>query len=441
MPNAARRIEAPQTEQSPQPAESTPLFRPEVLAERQTQWLGTVLLEPRLSSSLFVTAAAIAAVIVLALLFLGSFTRKAHISGWLVPEQGLARIFAPQTGVVTRLYAREGMKVTKGTPLAALSSEVQSETLGATREEVVRRLESRRDSMARTRERQDSLFEEQAADLRRRLEVLSAERRSLGREIDLQRARLELSETARDRTMRGRDLSSFRRANPAEQDYLERAAKLEILERSRAVHDREILQVQSELRVLPIRRQNQLAEVERSVAGLEQDLAEAEARREIVITAPHDGTLTGIQIEPGGSANSTVPLMSVVPAGAVLQAQLFSPSRAIGFVRPGQRVLLRYQAFPYQKFGLYEGVIKSVSASAVSPSEMNQQLTGLANLYGANEPIYRVTVDLSQQTVTAYGEAVPLQPGMQVEADIMIESRRLIEWVLDPLYSLTGKLK
>jgi membrane fusion protein len=132
--------------------------------------------------------------------------------------------------------------------------------------------------------------------------------------------------------------------------------------------------------------------------------------------------------------------MSIVPAGSVLQAELFSPSRSVGFLRPGQRVLLRYQAFPYQKFGFYEGTIKSVSRSAAGPSELPQQLTGLTSLVAPNEPIYRVTVELARQTATAYGEQVPLQPGMQLEADVAIESRRLIEWVLDPLYSLTGKL-
>ncbi len=441
MSQLAVRIEAPEPEHGSRAAESEALFRSEVLAERQTQWLGTVLLEPRVSSSIFVVAATIAAVTVLALLFFGSFTRKAHISGWLVPEQGLARIFAPQTGVVTRLYAQEGTRVAKGTPLVALSSEVQSEALGATREEIVRRLASRRDSMARAKGLQDRMFEEQSADLQRRLNVLNTERRLLTKEVDFQRTRLELVDDARDRTMRGRDLSTIKRSNPTEQDYLERAAKLQALERSRISLDRELEQLQSALRQLPLRRQNELAQTERSVAELEQELAEAEARRQIVIAAPHDGTVTGIQTELGGNANPTVPLMSLVPSGSVLQAQLFGPSGAIGFIRPGQRVLLRYQAFPYQKFGLYEGVIRSVSGSAVSPSEMTQQLTGLASLYGANEPVYRVTVDIAQQTATAYGEAVPLQPGMRVEADIMIETRRLIEWVLDPLYSLTGKLK
>jgi membrane fusion protein len=441
---AARTVtREPERDHAPVTREDDPLFRPEVLAARQTRWLGTVLLEPKISSALFVLAAGIAAAAVLALLFLGSFTRKAHISGWLMPEQGLARIFAPQTGVVTRLLAREGMHVTKGTPLVVLSSEVQSETLGATREEIVRHLASRRDSMVRAKELQARLFEEQSAELQRRLQLMNDERRYFDRQVALQRTRLELSENslARDRTMRGRDLSTIQRSNPTEQDYVERAAAFQALQSRRASYDRELLSVQSQLRELPLRSRNELAQVDRSVAELEQQLAEAEARRQIIVSAPEDGTVTGIQTELGGNATANVPLMSLVPAGSVLQAQLFGPSNAIGFIRPGQQVLLRYQAFPYQKFGMYEGVIKSVSGSAVSPAEMTQQLAGLANLNGANEPVYRVTVDLARQTAMAYGQPVPLQPGMRVEADVMIETRHLIEWVLDPLYSLTGKLK
>ena len=137
--------------------------------------------------------------------------------------------------------------------------------------------------------------------------------------------------------------------------------------------------------------------------------------------------------------SASVPMLTIVPKGVALEAQLFGPSSAVGFIRAGQRVLLRYQAYPYQKFGQYEGTVASVSRSAISPAELSQQLAGLTSLYGANVPVYRITVTLGSQNVRAYGEAVPLQPGMQLEADIMMERRRLIEWVLDPLFTLTGR--
>jgi membrane fusion protein len=80
------RAHGPAAQQQAPPLESEPLFRPEVMAQRQNQWLGTVLLEPRISATMFVTAAALSAAAVIALLFFGSFTRKARINGWLVPE-------------------------------------------------------------------------------------------------------------------------------------------------------------------------------------------------------------------------------------------------------------------------------------------------------------------------------------------------------------------
>jgi membrane fusion protein len=180
----------------------------------------------------------------------------------------------------------------------------------------------------------------------------------------------------------------------------------------------------------------QLAAADREIATVDQALAEAEAAREIVITAPEDGTITGLSAVSGSSIGTDAPLMTLVPAGAPLEARLYGPSRAIGFVRPGQRVRLRYQAFPHQKFGQYGGVVASVSRSTVeaTPGGDGPPLPGLE----PGEPAYRVTVTLDRPSVTAYGETVPLQPGMQLEADVLIESRRLYRWVLDPLHSLTG---
>jgi membrane fusion protein len=106
-------------------------------------------------------------------------------------------------------------------------------------------------------------------------------------------------------------------------------------------------------------------------------------------------------------------------------------------VRAGQQVLLRYRAYPYQKFGHYRGVIKSVSRSAIEPAEL-PSMYAAGTSGSAAEPLYRITVALARQDVTAYGRPVPLQPGMQLDADVLLERRRLIEWVFDPIFTLTG---
>jgi membrane fusion protein len=74
----------------------------------------------------------------------------------------------------------------------------------------------------------------------------------------------------------------------------------------------------------------------------------------------------------------------------------------------------------------------------------SNELTSIGNASGsnpsANEPLYRITVNLASQTVNAYGKPQSLQAGMLLDADVLQDTRRLYEWVLEPLYSLTGKL-
>lgn len=426
---------------SPSPSHM-PLFRPEALAEGGPRALGTVLLEPKIANWVFAAVGLGATVCVLALLIFGSYTRKAQLHGWLVPHQGLVRVLAPHAGVVTRIDVREGMPVSKGSPLLTLSTESRSEA-GATQEEIVTRLKRRRDSMAAQKSVQDRLFAEQQGNLESRIAALRAERAHLKEELALQRKRLALDDKVlnKERLLRARDLITAPRLQQTEQARLDQAAKVEAAERSESTLLREQLQVEGTLQELPFKRQTMLAEIERQVAALEQDLAQAEAQRQIVLTAPQDGTITAIQADVGSSAGPNVPVMSIVPKGSVLEAHLFSPSRAVGFIHAGQRVLLRYQAFPYQKFGFYAGTVAHVSRATVSPSELAPQLNGLTSLVATGEPVYRITVALDRQTANAYGKPVALQPGMQLEADVLIENRRLIEWVLDPLFTLTGTWK
>ena len=414
------------------------LFRSEVLQERQTPLLGKVLLEPRASQSLLVGISVALGAAVIAFLILGSYARKARISGVLVPTQGMARIVAPQAGVVTEIFVSEGAAVKMGAPLIALSSEMQNEALGSTREEIVRRIKSRRDSTAANQHVQEELFDQQALDLRRRLDALAIEQKHLVREIELQRARLQIGAggLARARAMRAQDLIPLPRLQRAEQESIDDKAKLEAMERSQFTLKREQIQAEATLREMPMRRRTQVAEIDRNVSSLDQELAEAESRRKIVISAPYDGVVTALQAEKGSSAQPNVPLMSVVPAGSDLQASLYGSSRAIGFVKPGQKVSIRYQAFPYQKFGSYVGTVASVSKSAINPAELPQQLAGL---YTPAESLFRINIKLDRQTATTYGEPAPLQAGMQLEADVITDSRRLIEWMFEPLFTLTGK--
>jgi hypothetical protein len=126
-----------------------------------------------------------------------------------------------------------------------------------------------------------------------------------------------------------------------------------------------------------------------------------QARRALVIAPPRTGSHHRLA-EEGQNATTSTPLLSILPADAELQAQLLVPSRSIGFIAVKQTVALRYQAFPYQRFGIYRGRVIEISKTLINPSDATLPAT-------LQEPAYRVTVALEAQSVNAYHELVSLQ--------------------------------
>ena len=417
------------------------LFRHEALAEQQSQWLGPVLVSPRLSGSLFALFALAATAATIALMAFGHYTQTARLAGWLTPELGLMRVYPPQSGRIARLEVQEGAEVRKGQPLAVVSGELESEALGRAGAAAVAALASRRDSLIAERDRQRAIFVLQERELTERISVLKSAQDHLAQEAALQRARLDLAEQARDRVvgLRVKGFTTEAAAQDAERDRLRIAADLQQIERDALTTTRDRLEAEARLRELPVARDVKLASIDRDISALAQDLAEAEAKREVVITAPQDGVVTGVRGALGGGVRSETPLLSIMPSGSRLTAELFTTSRDIGFIKAGQQVMLRYQAYPYQKFGTYRGIVTRISRAAVSPTELSPQLSGLTSLFAAGEPVYRIEVTPDAQTATAYGEPAPLQAGMQLDADVLIERRPLYEWMLDPLYAMTGR--
>ncbi len=420
-----------------------PLFRPEAIAQQKTQWLGTVMLIPPLSHTLFVIFAVTAAAGILSLLFFAHYSRTESVSGWLVPTQGLVQVYSPRAGVISQLNVGEGTEIRKGRALLMVSTEVQTESVGATQEEVVWRLGQRLGSLTHDRKLRIKLYAQQIKGMSNRLDARHIERERRMQELQVQRELAELTEKASKRLelVRKDGVMSEQSWLGIEGERLDQLMALKVLERDLAVFDRERMLLEGELKALPFEREKELAEIDRRTDALAQELAEAESRRQIVVNSPQSGTVTSVQVELSGSVTPTLPLLSIIPEGSDLEAQLFIPTRAIGFIRSGQQVLLRYRAFPFQKFGHYEGTIDSVSRSTLTPNEFSPRVRSVSNPQGLNEPVYSIRVKLAQQTVTAYGDAVNLQPGMQLDADIVIERRRLVEWVLDPLYTLTGSIR
>jgi len=415
----------------------TPLFRREAIEANRQQWMGEVRLVRPVSMSVLVVLLVVAAVAVAWWLAIGEYTRKAHVRGVLVPDRGWIRLVAPQLATVAERRVTQGQTVRAGDVLFVLSLDQQAGD-GSAQQRVQRSLRARQESLSETLEARQRLSREQEAVLTQRIAGLRQESAQVDKEIELQRQRLALSQQTLTRleALREERFVSTAQINSKSEEVLALRAQLVALERQRSTLAREVAALEGQRRELPLQERARAGELQRAAQALAQESAENEARHAMLIRAPQDGTLASVLAEPGQAVSPDVALASLVPADARLQAHLYAPSSALGFIRPEQPVRLRVAAFPYQKFGHQGGVVYQVSSTPLQAGE----LAALPLAAKPDEPLYRVTVTLERQSVLAYGREQPLAAGMQLDADVMLERRRLVEWLFAPVLGVTGRL-
>lgn len=427
------------------------LFRTEVLESRRGNWFGSTILIRPVSFTLLTVLAAFCAGLIILFLFVGEYTKRTQVSGLLVPDRGIVRVMSDQAAIVVERRAKEGQQVKKGDVLLVLSTErlldgrhlaggEQDSGVG-THAAILGTVHARQLSLVNEQLQQQRLFAQLRAQLKLKLLNLQAEINQIEQEIATQEERVTAADSQyqRSKNLAERHFLSEQALVQKQDELLDRRSKLEELQRNKLAISRELTSAQNELEQLPIKSSREQSQMLRLGAELKQFALTTEAQRSSVVIAPQDGTVTAIMAEPGQAVFTGQPLLTILPADAKFEAQLYVPSHAAGFIEVGQQVLIRYRAYPYQKFGQYLGKVRLVSQTSLAPQDIPAQL--VKNTPDQpSEGLYRVHVMLESQFAMAYGKPQPLVSGMDLDASVIQDTRTLIEWVLDPLYSLKGKV-
>jgi membrane fusion protein len=413
------------------------LFRREAVAHAGSRRYGAVVLARPLSFTLLTALfVALAAAIVLFLACF-SYTRKTSLPGVVLPTQGLIRVVPAQAGQIVEARVHEGQAVQAGDVLFVLSPEHAAPAQDSAAQTVARLLESRRDSL-RSEQSQERLQWRLRRDaLDKRVQDLAFDGERIAAQVTLQAHRTQLAEIA---VKRYEDLQKDNFVSPVQvqdkqAELLDQQQRLADLQRARAASARDLASARTDLQELAVQGQRDEAAAARGVASSELELAENDTRRQTIVRAPREGIVSAVAGLPGQSVTPANVLAAITPAGSEMEAELYAPSRSAGFLHPGMAVSLRYQAYSYQKFGQSHGVVSEVSRTALRPADLE-----VAGLAADTEPLYRVRVRLDRQTVRAYGADQPLRAGDLLDGSVVIDRRRLWEWILEPLYTLTGRL-
>ncbi len=414
------------------PTEEDALFRREALVFRSAHSDGGPRVITPPGAGLVCLILVFAAAATLAFLTHNDYARKATVTGYIEPGGSIKRILTPRPGVLEKILVHAGQAVSKGETLAEIL--VSAAIDQRDRQTLLDELDAQAEAInQRTHEtRTERILED-----RRLRSELNHARRSLGhveRVLNLQQQKVEqlqqIHEAARPLFDRGQ-LSKLEwgRFNESLLDARQALERL-VLDQSDGVEKSR--QLEMALEALAPAFATRLSILEQEASRIHQSRVALVAESRLLITATVDGHVANFFVQEGTPIASAQPIVSILPTGAPLYARLLIPSRSAGFVAPGQNVNLLYDAFPYQQFGSYRARMISISSHALLPGD-------LPNATAMREPFFEAVAEIESPFVDAYGDQVPLRSGMTLSADVVLDRRTLIDWILEPLYVMRGR--
>ncbi len=412
------------------------LFRGEVISNQTNYWLGTSRLPVPKWHRIYVMLGIIIILAVSAILLFGRYIKHLEASGQLMPTKGLLNLRSPITGKITAIFVRSGQHLDTQAQVFAITSGIESPAIGDITTAIDRSLHAEIDIANSEYASADSKKRVRETGLRNRLVFLKAQIPQFDSQIKIQEQVVASSKNIFNEfsSVRGTGIVSDPEVQQQWLSVLNAQQQIVSLRRQRLDAQSQLAQIEEQLRELPISTKTDEDTIRSKLQDLKQQLTKLSGGNIVVVRSPSAGEISSLTCHVGDSVSVGESLASITPRGSPLEAQILVPSEAIGFVRQNTNVELHYTSFPYREFGAFTGMVNSISSSALTSSELTS-LTG----QHSDTPMYVVMITLPSQSVNAQGRKVMLRPGMQVTAEIAMNQLRLIDWVFEPLFDLTGR--
>jgi hemolysin D len=360
------------------------------------------------------------------------------VQGKLEPRNSTKRVDAPVPGVVEAVLVKEGEAVRKGDPLVRFDLREPRSRLEAA-ESVRQRLLNENQIAAATlgdSSATAALTANQRLQLSSQAEEFASRREGARQELRKSQERLagERASLATYENIANRIAGLVDQGAASEVQLLEARQNVQKSQSAIAQEQREIARLESSLvntsATTNVELRRKVEDNLRQIAQLDNDIRQARQQIQFgLLTAPADGTVFDIEVSPGSvvaqgtgtsASASGKSLMKVVPNDA-LQARVYLPNQAIGFVQPGQRAELQIQAFDSSDFGTVPAVVERIGSDALPAEEQKRVLgTDSSGLY------YPAVMLLDRQTIELPNSTAPLQAGMSLTANVLLRERRFI---------------
>ncbi len=415
------------------------LFRKEVNEHQQSHWAGKALLLAGWPVWMVASLTGLFLVALLTFLISANYTRRINVSGEIITQPHSINLFSPEQGVITGLFVDTGKPVKKGQSLYQIdvsrvtqAGNVSTTTLAAIKKQ---------------REQIDTIITQLQNNKRATLE-------NLQQQLDQYEKAHQVSQSMVDSAQEGlnamkksmQNYGAYQKKGLINTDQLnnqrylfyQQQTSFQSLNTQSIQESLQITNLRSELVTKAADFDNQISQYGYQRNDLERQLAQADAKGSLLITAPTDGKISSLSVTPGQMVNAGDSLAQLVPAkNSPFFLIAWLPNESLPYVKPGEHINIRYEAYPFEKYGQFPGKVQSVSSAPVSEQELSSYSSAPRDANGkVNGPYYKVLVSLDKNQLNWHGEQLNLSSGMKAESTMFLEKRPLYQWMLSPYYSM-----
>ena len=414
------------------------MFRQEAIDNQKMKWRGRALLLPGMPFWLTAGLCLFFLVAFLTFIIAGTYTRRANVTGEISTYPRAANVYSTVQGVVVKQFVTEGQALKAGDPIyqidvskstrSGVVSDNQRRNIDgqlARIAQIISRLESNKQATLAMLEKQKAQYTTAFAHS---TDILQRAQEG----IRIMKENMENYRHYQTRGLINKDQLTNQVAL-----YYQQQNNLLGLSGQNEQNALQITALESQIHTQAAEFDNRIYQMELQRYELQKELQNIDASGTIIVRALADGRIDSLSVTVGQMVNVGDSLLQVLPHDIDHYALvLWVPNDAIPYIATGDKVNVRYDAFPAEKFGQFAGTVSVISKTPASPQEMLTYQGAPKAALTAAVPYYKVIVRPEKQTIDYNGKRLSLENGMKAQSTLFLEKRNIYQWMLSPFYDM-----
>ena len=427
--------------------ENNGLFRQEAINYQKAKWMGKALLIKGYSSWFVFLLSIIFIIIFIFAVIFGTYTRRINVPGEITTQPRAINLFSTQQGFIINSHVKVGDKVKKGDPIYELDVS-QTTQLGNVTQKTIESINNQIKNISEIIETLKKNKQITLNALKQQIDEYNKfHQDSLLLVKNAEKGMSEMYESMQNYAdYQKKGLINNEQFNNQRYLYYQQQNSYQLLQNQIIQENLSIIQLNSELVTKIADFDNKISEYQFQLNALQRQLTEVNAKGTLIVSAPSDGRIESLSVTEGQMVKTDDSLAQLIPANTdSYNLVLWAPNESVPYISINDKINIRYEAYPYQRFGQFSGKIMSISNVPASSQEMSTYSSSPLSRNNINyQAYYKVIVSLDKQQMAKFNNKIKLTNGMKADITLFLEKRPIYQWMLSPFYdiqkSITGPI-